>query len=161
MSEQVTSAIASELALLTQVIDFPVEPLGYGSDISGADDVAADMSEVDAFTTLAVAQAVVRRLDCPRGALPDDADYGIDLRSYLNRGVTADEIRSLGGQIRSEVSKDDRVDSLVVTVRPNSVGSELRLELAITPIDPNVGGFTLTLVADNAQILIDEIRSTI
>ena len=159
MSATVKAAIAAELALLTQVQDFPVEPFGYGSDISADSDLDPNMDEVNPFTTLALAQAIVRRLDCPRGGLPDDDDYGIDVRSYVNRGVTANEIRQLGGQIRSEVSKDDRVDTVVVVVRPNEVGSVLRIELAIRPVDPNIGGFTLTLAATSAEILIEEIRA--
>ncbi len=158
MSATAKAAIATELALLTLVTDFPVEPFGYGSDISGDSDLAADLSEVDADSTLALAQAIVRRLDCPRGALPDDKNYGIDVRSYLNRGTTAAEIRQLGGQIRNEVLKDDRVESVVVTVQPNSTGSELRIELAIRPLS-TAGEFTLTLAATSAAILIEEIRA--
>lgn len=159
MSAQVKAAIAAEIALLTQAEDFPVEPFGYGSDISGSDDLDPDMVEVDGFATLAVAQAIARRLDCPRGGLPDDQDYGIDLRAYLNRGTAAADIRSLGGQIRAELTKDDRIEVITVIVRPNSVGSLLRIEIAVRPIDPNVETFTLTLAATDAAVLIEEIRA--
>lgn len=159
MSAVVKDRIAEELALLVQVVDFPESPFGYGSDILCDSDVDEFVREVDAFSTLALAQAIVRRLDCPRGALPDDADYGIDVRSYLNRGVDARDIRALAGQIRSEVLKDDRVATLTVTVTPNSVGSQLRIELAVRPVDAAIGGFSLTLSATSAAILIEEIRA--
>lgn len=161
MSQTVTDRIAEELATLTQTVDFPVAPFGYGSDISCDFDVDPLVREVDGFAMLALAQAIVRRLDTPRGSLPDDKNYGIDIRSMVNRGVTADDVRALAGQIRSEIDKDDRVDSLTVTVAPNSVGSELRVELAVRPVDATIGTFTLTLSATSASILIDEIKAAL
>ncbi len=159
MSAIVKAAIATELAKLVQTTDFPVAPFGYGSDISCDSDVAFDVAEVDAFSTLALAQAVVRRLDTPRGSLPDDKDYGISIRQYVNKGTTAAEIQSLAGQIKNEIIKDDRVEALTVTVRPSSTGTTLRVELAIQPVDAELGGFTLTLSATSAVILIEEIRA--
>lgn len=159
MNTTVGDAITTELALLEVLVDFPVSPFGFGSDISGATDIAADVAEVDPFSTIALAQAIVRRLDTPRGSLPDDKDFGIDLRSYANRGMTAADIQSLAGQIRSELLKDDRIDTLIVTVRPSSTGTSLGVELAVRPVDPQVGGFALTLSASSASILIEEIRN--
>jgi len=161
MSAQVKAAIAAELALLEKTQDFPVEPFGYGSDISGDSDLDPDLNEVNPFTTLAIAQAVVRRLDCPRGSLPDDPNYGIDLRFYLNRGTATQDIISLGGQIRLEVLKDDRVDTLTVTVKPNPTGSVLTVELAVRPFDPDIGDFSLTLTASDAGVVLEEIRSAL
>lgn len=159
MSTAVKTAIADELAKLVQIVDFPVDPFGYGSDISCDSDVDPDVVEVDPFTTLALAQAIVRRLDTPRGSLPDDKNYGIDVRSYVNRGVTAAEIQQLAGQISNELRKDDRIDTLTVTVRPSSTGTTLRIELAVRPVDSRIGGFTLTLSASSAAILIEEIQA--
>lgn len=160
MSAEVKAQIARELAALTPVTDTPAGPFGYGSDISGDFDLSPTMREVPAFSTLALAQALVRRLDCPRGAMPDDKDYGIDLRSYCNRGTTAASLRSLGGQIKSELSKDDRVSSLVVRVVPSPTGSSLAIEIAVQPVDASIGGFTLTLSVTSAAVVLDEIRST-
>lgn len=160
MSAEVKAQIAADIATLTQATAFPVEPFGYGSDISGAYDVDPNAREVNGLTTLALAQALVRRLDCPRGALPDDGDYGIDLRSYCNRGVTANDLRSLGGQIKNELQKDDRVDTVVVRLAPSSTGTTMRVEVAVQPVDARIGGFTMTLSASDAAVLLDEIRST-
>lgn len=161
MSEEVKNAIAAELATLTQTVDFPVEPFGYGSDISCAQDVDPLVREVDAFTTLALAEALVRRLDTPRGSLPDDKDYGIDLRGLLNKGSVASDIQQLAGQVRAELAKDDRVDTLTVTVAPSSTGTVLRLEVAVQPVDAELGPFTLTLSASSASVLLEEIRSAL
>lgn len=159
MSDLVKASIAAQLAGLEQSTDFPVEPFGYGSDISADSDLDEDMNETDPFSTLGLAQALVRRLDCPRGALPDDRDYGIDLRSYVNRGMTDDEIRELAGAIRAEVTKDDRVDLAAVTVSPDSTGTMFTVVIAVTPVNVEIGEFTLTLSATSAEILIEEIRA--
>lgn len=159
MSEEVKAAIASELALLTQLVPFPQPPFGYGSDISGSTDIDPTMAEVSGDSTLALSQALVRRLDCPRGQLPDDPNYGIGLRQMLNTGVTDQDVLQLAGQIKVELSKDDRVDAITVSVTPSSDARTLTIRLAITPIDRNVGVFQLTLNASSARLLIEEIRS--
>lgn len=159
MNPILDEAIEASIALLTQDNDFAEAPLGYGSDISGAEDLDPDMNEVDPFSTLALSQAIARRLDCPRGGLPDDQDYGIDVRSYCNRGVTAAEINSLGGQIRGELLKDDRVDTLTVVVTPSDSGRTLAIEIRVTPVDPNTGDFTLTLSANDTSVIIEDIQS--
>lgn len=154
----VRDTLAAELAKLEPVTSTPFAPFGYGSDLSCTSDLTETMDEVDGFSTLALGQAIVRRLDCPRGALPDDPDYGIDLRAYCNRGTTADEVRALAGQIRTEVEKDDRIDSLAVTVTPAADGSSLSVSLVVTPIAAELGGFTLTLAVTSAEVLLEEIR---
>ena len=160
MSAEVKASIAAQLATLTQTVDFPIAPLGYGSDISGAYDLDPNMAEVRGLTTLALGQSIVRRLDTPRGSLPDDKDFGIDLRSYVNRGVTAQDVRALGGQIQNELRKDDRIRTAAIVVRSNATGSELRIEISIEPFDATLGGFTLTLSASSAAVLLEEIRSS-
>lgn len=158
MNATMADAIAASLAELEPDVDTPVEPFGYGADLWCDSDLREDMAMVDGSSTLALAQALVRRLDCPRGALPDDPDYGIDLKSFCNRGLTADAIRALAGQVRAELEKDDRVDRASVTLRPSSTGSELRVEVVVTPIDARLGRFALTLAVTSAEMLVEEIR---
>ncbi|MBZ0121788.1 MAG: hypothetical protein K8H88_32645, partial [Sandaracinaceae bacterium] len=79
-------------------------------------------------------------------------------RAYCNRGTTADEVRALAGQIRTEVEKDDRIESLAVTVTPAADGSSLSISLVVTPVAAELGGFTLTLAATSADVLLEEIR---
>lgn len=159
MSAEVKAQIAADLATLTQIVDFPVAPFGFGSDILGDSDLDPMMREVDAFATLALAQSILRRLDCPRGAMPDDKDYGIDLRSYCNRGMSANDLRSLGGQIRNELLKDDRIDTLTIKISPTPTGTSIAIEIAVRPFDATIGGFALTLSASSAAILLEEIKA--
>ncbi len=159
MSELVKTFIAGEIAALTQIVTFPEEPFGYGRDLSCARDVDPNALEVDGFTTRALAEAIVRRLDTPRGSLPDDGTYGIAAVTYVNRGVTTRSLQELAGQIRAEILRDDRVDTLTVTVRPSSLGQSLIIELAVRPFDPELGDFSLTLNASDAGLLIEEINA--
>lgn len=137
----------------------PTGALGYGSDLSCGSDLTDLMDEVDPFSQRALGEAIVRRLSTPRGSLPDDGDYGIDLRGYCNKGTTADDIRALASKVRTELQKDDRIDSVTVTVTPSPTGTTLAITLAVRPFDPNLGGFSLTLAVTSAAVLIQELNA--
>lgn len=156
MSQIVKDAIAEELALLTRVTPEPLEPLGYGTDLSCVEDITEDLAEVDQDSPLGVAQAVARRLITPRGGLPDDPSYGLDIRGYANRGVTIAEQRDLASQIRAEVTKDDRVADAVVTVTVPSLDT-MSVRLQLTPEDPNLAPFALTFAVKAGQLMLEEL----
>lgn len=160
MTSIVRDAIAAALLEVETVVDAPVDPFGYGSDLSCDSDLDEDMLELDGVrdARLILAQAIVRRLDCPRGRYPGDGDYGVDLRGALNRGTTATELRQMGGRIRNELSKDDRISEVAVTLTPNSTGSEIRTTLQVTPVDPSVGGFELVLAVQPGAVMIEALR---
>lgn len=153
MADVVRDAIAAELALIERLVPAPVEPLGYGSDISCTDDLDPDMREVDGLEVLV--QALLRRQDCPRGALPDDRTYGISLSEYLNEGTTDADRRALGSKIRGELRKDPRVDFVVVTVTSNPDGSRLHIREVITPIDPRQGPFAMVLAVTSSSVVLE------
>ena len=159
MSVETKARIAEELALLTQLVQFPASPFQYGSDISCDTDLDGSLGEVDQGSMLGLSQALVRRLDCPRGENPDDPNYGIGLRQMLNVGTVDSDINKLAGQIRIELLKDDRVESLRVQVVPTNNGKNLAVSLQVVAVDPNTQTFTLTLNASSASILIEEIRA--
>lgn len=159
MNDIVAEAFAAELAQLTRDVDLPVAPLGYGSDISCGQDLDAEMTDLDGFDHRILAQAAARRLDCPRGSLPDDPDYGIDLRDMLHEGLTEQEIRAMKGKIGGELRKDDRFEAVSVEVIPSLTvdGLRLRIELKIVPRDARFGGpFSMTLALSSAGVLIEE-----
>jgi hypothetical protein len=152
----VTDFIAAELAKLVKIVPTPVVPFGYGTDLSCVSDVTETMDEVDPFSVRGIGEALVRQLTTPRGSLPDDPDYGLDVRRFLNRGMTRDEITSLSGQIATEVGKDDRVSSSAVTVAlPDA--STLRIALAVTPQDPLLGNFKLVFAVTSGDLVIEEL----
>lgn len=161
MTSIVRDAVAADLAALTRVVPSPTGALGYGSDLAmtvDGIDIDADMLERLGSDPLVLAEALVRRLDCPRGALPDDPDYGLDVRGYLNRGTTTAEIRGLSSAVHAEVTKDDRVGTARVVVDPSLDGSSLAITIQITPADPSLEPFELVLAVTTAAVLIEEIR---
>lgn len=158
MNATVQLAIDAELGLLERIVVTPAEPFGYGTDVSLASDLSVTLELVDPFATRGLTEAILRRLDCPRGALVDDPDYGIDLRANLNRGMTADAVRALAGQIRAEVEKDDRIDRATVVVTPTPTADELSIEIIATPADARAGRFTLILAVTSAEIILEELR---
>lgn len=155
MSALVKNALASMMALLPRVTDAPAEPFGYGTDIWCERELDPSL-DVDGTSTLALAQALMRRLDCPRGQLIDDPDYGLDLRAELNKGTTKRETEALASRIKLELTKDDRVESAKVTVAPNPDGSMLRISIRVTPADAR-GPFTMTLAVTSADVVLEAI----
>lgn len=156
MTDAVRDAIAASLTDLTRVNADPGEPYGYGSDVSCAYDVDPGVVELDGDDTLVLAQAILRRLDTPRGSLPDDPGYGISLRSMLNGGVTSTQIASLAGRIRGEVTKDDRVLSVTVTVTPSAGMESLEVVLQVVPEDAGEP-FAMTLAVTSSGVLLEAI----
>lgn len=157
MSAIVKAAVAASIALLERDRDAPVAPFGYGRDMSCVSDLAADMGDVDPTSMRAVGEALARRIDCPRGGMPDDPSYGIDIRGALNVGITSGDVISLAGRIATEWRKDDRVADVEVTVAPSSDGGGLTITGVVHLVDPALGRFSLTLAVTSADVLIQEI----
>lgn len=96
----------------------------------------------------ALAQALARRLQTPRGALAaigDDPDYGTDLRDYVGEDVGAGAEAQIEAAVRAECLKDERVRDVEVTasitdrtltvgVRIASTAGSLRFVLAVSAV---------------------------
>jgi hypothetical protein len=113
----------------------------------------------DGFATitdprLLLLQALARRCDTPRGALPahDDDDYGLDLRGMLHAGLTQSELASMQGRIAGEFKKDRRVET--VTVRATFAASRLTVTGGIMPRDPALEPFPFVMDVTQAAITI-------
>lgn len=158
MNNTVKDALAADLATMTRVVEVPSGNLGYGRDLSCVVDFASDYSEVDPQSTRALAEALIRRSITPRGALLDDRDYGTDVRGMLHIGVDANRLRMLGGQLRAEYLKDDRVDEATVTVAATDPSARsLRITATIAPADPALADFSFTFAVSDADVLIETI----
>jgi hypothetical protein len=154
----VDAAIAAGFATLERVTTTPTAPFGYGRDISCDSDIHPE-TDVDPFSPLAIAQALLRRHDTPRGRLPDDPAYGLDLRGELNRGTDPRTFESLSRRSSAECRKDDRVVAARVDVSSDTPnGSALRVKFTITPADPRTGGpFRFTLAVTSAATILSEL----
>ena len=160
MNATLKAALDAELALLTRMVTPPTGPLGYGTDLDCITDVQDDFREVDPISPRAIVQALARRYQTPRGTLEDDRDYGFDIRSYCNRGVTSDDLRSLSLLMVAEGRKDDRVDDIAVSVFGDISSSELRCDVKITPAIPGIAPFSATLSVTDSEVLIQTISTT-
>lgn len=136
----VKEALAALLAELPAPVATPAADDGFGSDLSCVTDLTPDMAELASDDVLVVAQAALRRLTTPRGALLDDPDYGLDVQSYVHKAMTTAELRAMAGQIRLELLKDDRIEDADVTATP---AGENRYSLSIRGVTA-AGPFELT-----------------
>lgn len=124
----------------------------FGSDLDCATDITSTARELADDDPLVVSQACYRRLTTPRDGLVDDREYGLDLRTFLHRGLTTAQLRSVEGQIRNEISKDDRVETVSVTVTQTDVETfsiEIKGETGTAP-------FSLVLALTDGEALIKE-----
>lgn len=155
MNALLRAAIDEGIAALDRVMDAPTGALGYGTDIAWTSDLVEPMADVDPTSTTAISQALLRRLDCPRGRLVDDLDYGLDLRSYCNRGTTTAELAAIAGAVRNELEKDDRVASASVAVTGSA--TSLAVSIRVVPASADLDAFTLTLAVTSSAVVLQEI----
>lgn len=160
MNPTVSAALAEQKLALIREVDTPVEPFGYGVDLSCVLDCTEDLAEVDPRSPIAIAESSLRRLITPRGGCPDDSDYGFDLRGQVNKGVTVLGLRTLSGQSRGEINKDDRVSDCTVDVTYDSVqGPQLRVTVTIQPVDVDLGEFTFTGSINDTRAALESISN--
>lgn len=124
--------------------------IDYGTDLDCADDLTEIMREISGQNV--VAQAIYRRLTTPRGQLIDDEDYGIDVRSFLSRGVDAGRLREIEGTIRQEVLKDERVANVTAKATIDYKTYSMSVSLIVSTGD---GPFRLvfSITADTVEFL--------
>jgi phage baseplate assembly protein W len=159
MNTLVADTLAADLATIPEADPARAVPApGYGVDLVCVTDVTPELAEVIGQSPYAIAQAIVRRLITPRGGLLDDPDYGLDLRSYVNRGITLIELARLQDSVRGEVQKDDRVSDARVDLSYDAAAHSLRCTVTITPVEIELGTFTLTFNVSDAGALLESIR---
>ena len=114
----------------------------YGSDISCVSDLDPNLTVVSG--PLGVIQAVVRRLQTPRGFLWYDKNYGTDLRAFLNGKPSKFRIAQA---IESEALKEERVQraDATVTITTDAITVELALTLAEGTFDLTISVTALTV----------------
>ena len=100
----------------------------FGSDLSCTDDLDANGREVSGEEL--VGEAIYRRLTTARGTLIDDPDYGLDVRSFVQAGLTPGKLAEIGGLIRVELAKDETIAESSVNVRQTSTNAlEAKVEV--------------------------------
>jgi hypothetical protein len=115
----------------------------FGVDLAGILDVGSTL--VLTSGRRALAEAILRRLTTPRGSLFYDFDYGFDLRQFIS--APEPQPGFLEMQVRTEVEKDERVES--VEVETTFISETLTARLTVTDAD---GTFKLTLAVTNLTV---------
>lgn len=114
--------IDAKIAGLTRRFAPSTAALYYGSDISCTSDVDELWSEVDAGSVRALGEALIRRLQTPRGMLFRDPAFGTDIRGMLHVGQTEQQIQALARLVEAECRKDDRVEAVTARVALSTSG---------------------------------------
>jgi hypothetical protein len=123
----------------------------FGRDIS-----CADALRTGRFATKArlVGEAAYRRLTTPRGMLrggEEEQNYGLDLTELIGSTSTKADAAALPGRIRAELQKDDRIESVDVTVTEVTEGPSTSFVVAIEATT-GAGPFTLTVGVDEVSV---------
>ncbi len=98
-------------------------------------------------------EAAYRRLVTEPGSLLYDLDYGLGITRWLGRAFTPDFIATIPGQIRNELKKDPRIDSVettMTTVRAASGAVALTLTIVGAALEGD--GFELVLHIDDVTV---------
>jgi hypothetical protein len=138
----------------------PTDPAAADAELGVDLDVMTDLPP--SFTLARgfknLANAIVRRLSTPKGALAkfgDDPDYGLGLMGWLNASRTTAEVQALGGEIEEQVTADERIQSAEVTVEFSHETSTLSVDLALTTA---AGPFRLVLAASQRTVEVINAR---
>jgi hypothetical protein len=158
VSDIVRDTIASLIAVLQVESSTAVAPFGYGRDLVCVDDIDPQLAETDPDGLESFAQDLYHRLTTARGSLPDDPNFGFDVRALLSKGLTQADIRSAVTQIEGELQKDDR--GVAYEVELTQTGSlaipSWLLRITVTPADGS-STFDLVLAVTGGEALLQEI----
>lgn len=96
----------------------------------------------------ALQKVLLRRLTTRRGSLFYDADFGMDVRAWVNAGVTQQNLWELATLVKRELGKDERVSVATVTITPQ-VGDVLLIKADIAT---SRGKFALVVEAGKLEV---------
>ena len=157
MSAIVKTAITEETAKLVRFAPAPTGDLGFGSDLVCVDDFTDNFDELDPSGVLGMAQDAYHHVTTDRETVPDAPDFGLDMTRYLNTPTTADGLRAAAGEMKNELEKDDRFDSVSVTITQESI-LFFTVRIVIAPKDPLLDTFTLIVAVVNGQAHLEAIQ---
>lgn len=156
MSDATRDAIAAGILELTRQATTPPEPWRYGRDLVCIDDLTPTLRETDPDTNESLAQDLYHRITTASGTLPDDKDWGVDVRDYLSHALTYEGLLLIGSTLEGEIRKDDRVRDVVATA--DGTPESLNIEIVITPEDPSLAAFSMILAVTSSAALLEAIR---
>lgn len=119
----------------------------YGTDLSCVSDM--DPNGLEVSGRLMLGQAIARRLYTPRGRLLEDANYGFDLRAFIDADVAPVDLAQIKSGIETECTKDERILSATATLQ--FITGVLIVTIAL---QDGLGPFPLVLSVNNVTATI-------
>jgi phage baseplate assembly protein W len=104
-----------------------------------------------------VAEAIFRRLTTPRGRLrggKGEQNYGMDLTDLIGQATSKARVAAMGGQIATEVEKDDRILSADVSVVATDIGPGVELTITVRSTLKSGGTFELVLGVSEVTVTL-------
>lgn len=101
-----------------------------------------------------VAEAAFRRLTTPRGVLrggENEESYGLDLTEVVGSLLSSDIVASLPGKIQNELLKDERIETVDVTIVPFTEGAVTTLTVTVE-CQTAEGPFSLQVGASDVSV---------
>jgi hypothetical protein len=114
----------------------------YGSDVSATTSLRTGRLVTGARL---VAESAFRRLITPRGMLrggEEEANFGLDLTELVGGVTSSAEEATIPGRVQAELLKDERIESVDVTVLRMRQGPGTRYRITIEALT-NAGPFSL------------------
>ncbi len=125
------------------------------SDLGTCLDCLTDLNPSSAMVSgrTALAQAIARRLQTPRGVLFDDPNYGFDVAGYLNDDLSTSDLGKIQSGITEECKKDARVIDASCVVTLSGSGDLLTLRAEISLVGA-AGPFALVVEVSNLGLAL-------
>lgn len=124
--------------------------MALGSDISGVLDIDSALSTVSGRRALA--EAILRRLNTPRGNLPDDPTYGFDLKSIIGTSLRPSVIEQ---RVVAQVIAEEEVEDVRVRVTSSAAEEEIQIDIIVTDAEGEFE-FTVLFSALTLDVILPE-----
>lgn len=102
-------------------------------------------------------EAILWRLQTPRGSLFYDTSYGEDVREYLQSELTPATLQEMQGLIKAQCQADDRVANADVKV--STIPGQFKLMIEIKILTELADSFSLVISVD--KLTVELLNSTV
>jgi phage baseplate assembly protein W len=123
----------------------------FGTDVSCSPDLDPLLEARSGVRVLA--EALVRRLQTPRGSLFYAPSYGYDLKAVLLSRIDRAALARIRASIMAELRHDERVDDLEVALSFDAANEALSVRISVATA---AGPFALTLAVTSVSLDILE-----
>lgn len=159
MTDVVRDLIATEIAKVERVVERGSDEQSlYGRDLSCVFDIYADLREIAPDDPQALVERVARRLITEPGTLHSDPDYGYNVVSLLNRGITSEQIALIESSIEQEALKEEGAAAVDVSIVIDARGRTYEVQLTLTPEDPEANPLPFSLVVTEGTNIVELFR---